>query len=177
MTLPRALFSSKRTTWETPPDLFAVLHREFRFTLDVCATRSTRKCHAYFAPSHNALRQRWTGTCWMNPPYGRQIGLWTEKALRESVRGSRVVGLLPVRTDTTWWQDHVMRAREIRLLRGRLTFVGATTPAPFPSAIVIFEHRAQGAGLPRVIPWDWRGRLGSWPAGRRRAALASVRAA
>jgi site-specific DNA-methyltransferase (adenine-specific) len=155
MVIHRALFSSARTNWETPPALFAFLDREFRFTLDVCATRATRKCRGFFTPIDDGLRQRWTGSCWMNPPYGRAIARWVRKAYAESRRGARVVCLLPVRTDTAWWQDIVMRAASIRLLRGRITFVGAASPAPFPSAVVIFDHRRRIAPV-RVTGWDWR---------------------
>jgi phage N-6-adenine-methyltransferase len=156
MSLSPGVFSSARTVWETPPELFALLHREFRFTLDVCATRTNRKCPVYFTPRENALRQPWTGTCWMNPPYGRAIGRWVRKAHQESRSSSaKVVCLLPARTDTAWWHDHVMQAREIRLLRGRLVFVGARSSAPFPSAIVIFETKHQPTA-PFVIGWNWR---------------------
>ena len=149
-----ALFSSGTSEWETPRALFARLHREFSFTLDVCATRSNHMCAAYFTPEQDGLHQRWTGACWMNPPYGRSIGLWVANAHTESTGGTLVVGLLPARTDTTWWHDHVMKAREIRLLRGRLTFVGASAPAPFPSAIAIFNRCRRRT--PRVYGWDWR---------------------
>lgn len=67
-----------------------------------------------------------------------------------------MVSLLPARTDTTWWQDTVMRAQEIRLLRGRLTFVGASFPAPFPSTIAVFDRRIKWSSTPRVVGWDWR---------------------
>jgi phage N-6-adenine-methyltransferase len=150
----RALFGNRRTDWETPPELFERLDREFRFTLDVCATRANRKCTAYFSNERNGLRQAWSGRCWMNPPYGRAIGRWIAKALQES-RKALVVALLPARTDTAWWQDGVMRAREIRLLRGRLRFVGAKAPAPFPSAIAVFTQHKQTAS-PCVRAWDWR---------------------
>ncbi|PYR31508.1 MAG: adenine methyltransferase, partial [Acidobacteria bacterium] len=75
-----ALFSSARADWETPSDLFTRLDREFSFTLDVCATARNRKCRRYFTCSKDGLRQRWTGRCWMNPPYGRAIGAWVRKA-------------------------------------------------------------------------------------------------
>jgi phage N-6-adenine-methyltransferase len=151
-----ALFSSARVDWETPRALFSRLHREFSFTLDVCATRDNHMCAAYFTPEQDGLHQRWTGACWMNPPYGRSIGLWVSKAHTESTGGALVVGLLPARTDTSWWHDHVMKAREIRLLRGRLTFVGASAPAPFPSAIAIFDRWRRWMTAPRVYGWDWR---------------------
>lgn len=150
----RALFSSTSTTWETPPDFFARLDREFHFTLDVCATRTSRKCQRFFDVADNGLEKRWKGMCWMNPPYGRTISLWLRKALTESALGATVVALIPARTDTTWWQDIVMRAAEIRLVRGRLTFVGANAPAPFPSAVAVFAPTPTSAS-PRVIAWDW----------------------
>jgi phage N-6-adenine-methyltransferase len=155
MTIARVLFSSGKPEWETPPKLFARLHREFSFTLDVCATRRNRKCRAYFTPQQDGLHQRWTGVCWMNPPYGRAIRAWIRKAREESVRGATVVCLVPARTDTGWWQDDAMKAQEIRLLRGRVTFVGARASAPFPSALVIFRHPRKRA-VPHVLGWDWR---------------------
>ena len=59
-------------------------------------------------------------------------------ALAEARRGATVVCLVPARTDTLWWHEYVMRASEVRLIRGRLSFVGAKSAAPFPSAIVVF---------------------------------------
>jgi hypothetical protein len=55
--------------------------------------------------------------------------------------------LLPARTDTkafhAWiWDEHRHRPRpgvELRLLRGRLRFVGASACAPFPSMVVVFR--------------------------------------
>ena len=42
-------------------------------------------------------------------------------------------------TDTKWWHDYVMRASEIRFLKGRLKFDGHKNSAPFPSVIVVFK--------------------------------------
>lgn len=71
--------------------------------------------------------------------YGREIGPWVEKARREAERGALVVGLLPARTDTAWFHEHVYRAAtEIRFLKGRLKFEGAAASAPFPSMIAVW---------------------------------------
>ena len=131
-------FMSERSDWETPQSLFDVLNREFGCELDVCATAETAKCKAFFSPEDDGLSQEWTGACWMNPPYGREIGYWVKKAYESSLRGATVVCLLPARTDTRWWHTYVMRA-EVRLLRGRLRFGNAKNSAPFPSAVVIFR--------------------------------------
>jgi len=37
-----------------------------------------------------------------------------------------------------WWHEYVMKAKEIRFLRGRLKFGDSKSSAPFPSAIVVF---------------------------------------
>lgn len=43
----------------------------------------------------DGLAHSWAGErCYMNPPYGREIGPWVEKARREGERGALVVGLL-----------------------------------------------------------------------------------
>lgn len=138
----RVHFSSAKADWETPPDFFAKLHAEFGFTLDVCALPENAKCERFISPEQDALGigVRWQGRCWMNPPYGRQIGKWVEKAWWERANGHAevMVALLPARTDTKWWHQWVMRSYKIWLLEGRLSFVGGPFPAPFPSAVVIF---------------------------------------
>ena len=79
--------------------------------------------------------------CWMNPPYGKEIGKWMEKAYEESRKnGTTVVCLVPARTDTAWWHDFAMRG-SICFLRGRLKFGGSKNAAPFPSAIIVFAGR------------------------------------
>ena len=132
-------FSSKTSEWETPQDFFDLLNSEFHFELDVCAKPENAKCPRYFTPEEDGLKQEWRGVCWMNPPYGREIGRWVKKAYESAKEGATVVCLLPARTDTSWWHDYCMMADEIRFIRGRLKFGGAKHPAPFPSAIVIFR--------------------------------------
>ncbi|RKO68086.1 DNA N-6-adenine-methyltransferase [Desulfofundulus salinus] len=137
--LNEGMFSSRTGEWETPQTFFEALNAEFRFTLDVCARPENAKCLRYFTPEQNGLLQPWAPeTCWMNPPYGREIGRWVEKAYNEARRGAVVVALLPARTDTRWWHRYVMRAAEIRFVKGRLKFGGAENSAPFPSAVVVF---------------------------------------
>lgn len=104
----KVMFSSKTDQWSTPQDLFDRLDRIYRFETDVCALPENAKCERYFTPQMDGLRQEWSGICWMNPPYGRQISLWVRKAY-ESARDNMatVVCLLPARTDTAWFHDYV----------------------------------------------------------------------
>ncbi len=133
-------FMSEKMDWGTPQELFDRLNQEFHFTLDVCALPENAKCKRFFSSKENGLLQKWTGVCWMNPPYGREIEQWMQKALQESDRGATVVCLVPARTDTEWWHKYALHG-EIRFIRGRVKFQGANATAPFPSAIVIFRDQ------------------------------------
>jgi phage N-6-adenine-methyltransferase len=136
-------FSSQTDEWATPKALFDELHAEFGCEIDVCATPENAKCAKFFSKVDDGLKQPWVGTCFMNPPYGRQIATWVRKAYESSLTGATVCCLLPARTDTAWWHDYCVRG-EVRLLKGRLKFGAGTNSAPFPSAIVIFRPHRQG---------------------------------
>ena len=138
------LFSYKKQDWETPDDFFSELDDRYHFTLDVCATARNAKCARYFTPEVNGLRQSWQGQrCWMNPPYGREILRWMEKASSEVSMGNCfVAALVPARTDTRWFHRYIYNKYSVTItfLKGRLKFKGAVHPAPFPSMLVIFEN-------------------------------------
>lgn len=128
--------------WATPQDFFDRLDEEFHFRLDVCATKENTKCDLYFSEADNALVQRWFGPCWMNPPFGPGIDKWVRKAFASAwTKGLTVVCLLPVRSETAWWHEYVLRASEIRFVRQRLHFSreGKKGRAPFASAAVVFR--------------------------------------
>lgn len=131
-------FSSASDNWATPQATFDALNSEFGCTLDVCASADNAKCLRFYSQDQDGLAQPWTGVCWMNPPYGRTIGQWMQKAHQSSLEGATVVCLIPARTDTAWWHDYAMQG-EIRFLRGRLKFGGHRNSAPFPSAVVVFR--------------------------------------
>lgn len=137
-------FSSETNEWETPEDLFNKLDRFFQFTLDAAATEKNAKCKKYYTIETDGLSKPWSGeTVWLNPPYGREISKWVKKSYEESqLPYTTVVMLIPSRTDTSYWHDYVMKASDIYYIRGRVKFYntekGGNTPAPFPSAIVVF---------------------------------------
>jgi site-specific DNA-methyltransferase (adenine-specific) len=137
-----AMFSSACGDWETPQGLFNELNKEFGFTLDACATAETAKCAEFYTLADNGLGCPWPGTVFVNPPYGSGITAWIAKGYSEArVWGHTVVMLLPSRTDTAWFHEYVLRADEIRFIRGRLKFSGWHTSAPFPSMVVVFRGK------------------------------------
>ena len=131
-----AMFSSKTDLWETPQDFFDNLNEEFRFQTDVCALPENAKCKHFYTPEQDGLVQEWSGSCWCNPPYGRQIGKWVRKA---SESKATTVLLIPARTDTAWFHDYIYGKAEVRFIRGRLRFSGAKFNAPFPCMVVVFR--------------------------------------
>ena len=137
------MFSSKTDMWATPQDFFDKLNEEFNFTVDVCAIPENAKCDKFFTPEINGLKQEWTGVCWCNPPYGREIGKWVEKSYIASTWGATVVMLLPARTDTKWFHEYIYNKAEIRFIKGRLKFGNSKTAAPFPSMVVIFNSKGE----------------------------------
>jgi phage N-6-adenine-methyltransferase len=127
--------SSRSVEWYTSPALFADLSAEFG------CTSASALCVSFYTREDDGLAKPWYGTVFMNPPYGRTIGLWMAKAWEESRRGALVVCLVPARTDTAWWQDYAVKG-EVRFLRGRPKFytpAGKPGSAPFPSAVVVFR--------------------------------------
>lgn len=139
----KGMYSSSSSDWETPQEFFDLLDSEFHFTLDVCASFENHKCEKFFTVFEDGLSQDWKkNICWMNPPYGREIGKWLKKAVESMEQGACVVCLLPSRTDTKWWHEYVMKsATQIRFLKGRLKFGDSKNSSPFPSAVVIFDGR------------------------------------
>jgi site-specific DNA-methyltransferase (adenine-specific) len=137
-----ALFSFATDLWATPQDFFDKLNSEYRFTLDPCATKANAKCGKYYTKEEDGLQQDWGGhIVFCNPPYGRELPKWVEKAYNESKKpGTTVVMLIPARTDTRYFHDYIYHKAEIRFLKGRLKFGGSKNSAPFPSMVVIYSQ-------------------------------------
>ena len=144
---------STTTEWETPDSVFHPLNEEFDFTIDVCATPSTAKCKRYYTRANDGLAKDWRGErCWMNPPYGRSIYQWVQKAAQTAQEGGLVVALVYPRTDTAWWHNFIWDVEShtprqgvsLRFLRGRVYFGtngDFSKPAPAPSVVVVFDGR------------------------------------
>jgi phage N-6-adenine-methyltransferase len=134
-------FSSKTDLWATPQEFFDKYNALYGFNLDVCANQDNAKCSNFFSIEDNGLEQEWKRSCWMNPPYGREIIHWMRKAYESSLCGATVVCLVPARTDTKWWHEYAMKG-DIEFIKGRLKFGNSKNSAPFPSAVIVFAPNA-----------------------------------
>jgi phage N-6-adenine-methyltransferase len=138
-------FVSNKQDWETPDDLFNLLNNRYDFNFDLAANKKNTKTKAYYSEKDNSLKKRWSGRCWLNPPYGgvkdNRLELWIKKAYLSAKKDSKcsVTLLIPARTNTNWFHKYCMRAKEILFIKGRPKFKGAKYGLPQPLIVVHFE--------------------------------------
>jgi hypothetical protein len=151
-----ALFTSHRGDWATPTGLRVQIHELFGpITLDVAATQKSALVRSnWFGPDHPCAQRRdglildWSQPSWhrrstaelvyLNPPYGRALPIWVDKAIACSAAGVPVLLLVPARTDTKWGQRLLSNAADVIFLAGRLSFDNVGR-APFPSMMVLLS--------------------------------------
>ena len=165
------MFSKASDEWITPQDFYDALDAEFGFLWDAAATTDNSKCHFHLGPggvhedtlSVHDLDAFSEGAVWLNPPYSKCYAFiaWAASVAQ---RRFPVVCLVPSRTDTLWWHDHVWDAEnnqcrpgvEVRFVKGRLKFgksggepirtslrngpgSAPNNAAPFPSVVIVFR--------------------------------------
>ena len=164
----KVMFSHKNDEYQTPQKLFDLLDAEFHFNVHAAANSENTLCKWYLGEDYagqkenlliidwqrtlfqDGLTQNYCKIFFLNPPYS-QIGPFIKKAYEESLKGATVVCLIPVRSDTRYWHDYIMKSEEIRFIKGRLKFTlpyelwndqlkPVTNSAPFPSCIVVFRN-------------------------------------
>jgi len=158
------MFGKATDEWSTPQSLFDALNDEFGFDIDAAASAENAKCPKWLGPGrrhpyNDALKVAWSlhqeltgfrGAIWLNPPYSL-CREFVSQAAQEARMGATVVCLVPSRTDTRWWHEHVWDAEknqprdgvEVRFIKGRLKFGDSTNSAPFPSVIIVFRPPSQ----------------------------------
>jgi len=140
--------------WETPDYFFKLLDDIYHFTLDPCASDSNHKCEKYYTIKEDGLKQDWSKeTVFVNPPFSN-IKDWVKKCFDESqhfkfrkernILATTVVMIIPSRTDTQYWHEHIMKAHEILFCKGRVNFLlNGEKPkngSTFPLAVIVFRR-------------------------------------
>jgi len=140
-----ALLSSKRMDWNTPECVLEKVRKVGAIGLDPCSNAHS-KVKASAAWLSGGLEVDWSGfgLVYVNPPYGRDLKAWAEKIATEADRGTEIIALVPARTDTKWFRRLFFQCACVCLWSGRITFVGAPSPAPFPSAVFYFGSNTEG---------------------------------
>ena len=162
------LNSSKAHNWRTPPAVLD-LARELlapprRLALVGGATHDALPLDCATAPDNptgarrfydggaagDGLMMPWDVPWWCNPPYGRSLKAWAERAATAKAPG---MFLAPARVDTQWWARIYETADLIGFWRGRMRFLAPfkgplqrgqarpgveLDPCPFPIQIAIY---------------------------------------
>jgi hypothetical protein len=155
------LMSSAKSDWRTPDNVLDLVRQVGSIALDPATSMDNPTGARVFcvhprdwipgvpAAVPDGLNQVWPelasgGLPYVNPPYGRDIGRWLARCWYVGQLGGEVIALLPARTDTAWWNRFVAppASQAVCFWAGRLTFVGAPSPAPFPSAVAYYGRRA-----------------------------------
>ena len=154
--------------WMTPPEVFGPIHELLHFDLDACATNlDAARIDPFIDPKTNALRVDWStygNRVWCNPPYGRGISEWFEKAGKACLNGCHLVGLLVnANTDTTYWRKWVADYPYcfcVVFIQPRVKFKRAdgkpSQQAPKGTALVLYTSKQRTGVAPVHRYWNYR---------------------
>lgn len=145
-TRSRPMNASGSEHWCTPPEILErVIAVCGSIGLDPCSNgssivgaRTAWDVHA------DGLSRSWIGlgSVYVNPPYGDALPVWMGKCALEAAEGAEIVALVPARTETKWFRAVLESPATVGLWRGRVQFLGAPNPAPFPSVLIYWGPRA-----------------------------------
>ena len=111
--------TSKEMKWlRTPKDIWEQLSSEFKFTIDVCATKKNTLLPRYYTKEVDGLKQDWTGeTAYIHPLFDTNIWRWVKKAYE--TKNFTGVLLLPASVHTKYFHEWIYHNKncEIRFLR------------------------------------------------------------
>lgn len=142
--IPRA----RKNDWRTPQTVVERLHLVWSGPpdLDPCASvEASIAKDNWTGPAfggRDGLVEPWGPVgAYVNPVFD-ELAAWCAKCAREARdSGSEVILLLPSRTDTAYWHEHLASAALLCLWKGRLKFVGAPAPCPFPVTFAYWGKR------------------------------------
>lgn len=110
----------KSVEWYTPAFIFEALGLSFDLDPahphDFKTAVPTRQFYTVF---DDGLKKPWHGRVWLNPPYGRDTGLW----MRRMIDHADGIALVFSRTDAAWFQEAMKSAGSVLFMAGRIQFI------------------------------------------------------
>jgi transcriptional regulator with XRE-family HTH domain len=129
----------------TPHDFMQHIYTAFgKIDLDPCAHELSpviARRRIMLSDGGDGLVDEWSGElAFMNPPFSGLL-VWLKRAHNQWETGNvnRVVCLVPVRSDSSWFHDTLSTVADIYLLQGRVRFLdtlGKGQPTPFSLMLV-----------------------------------------
>lgn len=154
--MPRQKPHRSEQVVQTDPRLIAAVVKRFGpLVLDLAADEENAQADLYFDEEMDALKQDWRqapeGNRWLNPPFG-MIAKFAEKCKEEATPECPVFLHVPSSTGANWFCDYVWQWADVYFLKGRVTYVGHTSPYPKDTIVAKFSGYV---GRYREI-WDWK---------------------
>ena len=89
-------FSANSMKWvRTPKEIWEQLSKEFRFTVDVCASDVNHLLPKYYTKENDGLKQDWSGeVAYIHPLFDTNIWRWVKKASKLKILQEYVYYLL-----------------------------------------------------------------------------------
>ncbi|WP_373488940.1 DNA N-6-adenine-methyltransferase, partial [Blastomonas sp.] len=149
----------------TPADFLASIYEAFGdIDLDPCAHELSpviARRRILQSEGGDGLSEPWLGRLvYVNPPYSKLL-VWLRRAHEQWKAGDAqtVICLVPVRTDSAWFQDVLSADADIYFLRGRVRFLdtrGRGQHTPFSLMLLTLGANAdQRARYAQLVPGYW----------------------
>lgn len=134
-----------RIGWCTPKPIIDVVRESFggSIDLDPCSNASSivGAKENWIYTEKDALKDRWSGNVYINPPYSREHNMAFSLAWRANASSTRAqIALVPAATGSTWFRNYITASTCVAFI-GRVRFIGAPNATPFDLALVYRGQR------------------------------------
>ena len=102
----------------TPRDIWEALNKEFKFSVDICASDDNHLVNKYYTKEDSALTKDWSNeVAYIHPLFDQNIGRFVKKAFE--TKNLTAVFLLPASTHTVYFHNYFYKNPncEIRFLK------------------------------------------------------------
>jgi len=128
-----------RDEWETPQWLFEILHKQYNFDFDCCASAKNKKTFIGTFDFENFNPQQLKlNMCWMNPPFSKALEMFKHffKVVKKGVAIYRCDNF-----ETKIWQEVIFpNASWVFIPNKRIAYEGMEgSGSRFPSALIGFN--------------------------------------
>lgn len=125
----RGLWFPTNDEKSTPKGFLEELNKSFQFDFDPCPMNA----------DFNGLAVEWGKSNFVNPPFSN-IEQWVKKAVVEMKKGKMSVFLIPLRTNSLYWETYIYpNCTGFYTLPRSLCFGDHRKPLPIPLGLVIFD--------------------------------------
>ena len=122
--------SDSPVEWYTPPEFIEMARMVLgEIDLDPASNALAQtwiKAGRHFTVEDDGLAQAWEGKVWCNPPYGRQVNKWLEKAIASYESGDVEAAILLLnRTGAAWYRQLKKKVNAVCEVDTRIAFLDA----------------------------------------------------